>query len=289
MRPGAASTKHAMDGDPYQRINEHSPTFEYALPLSTIKCPTSMEFLASATFIEQGGQWHQYATCYDTLSMSALFNSDHVPDPLPTNWKWENVGGSVSGAGDMSAPSKGKLTIPAIRFNKCGTAVTITCSVIKLPKEVSLVIGSVNMMKERKDIAIDIIPDLANLRIYIISLHEVVRLDWLPRVLKRLKAAPINMLSFFGGLEPTIDVMMGLGFKIGQYISVEKDQYVRQMMSKRHPELTYVKALDIRDVTTAMYPNCEWYGITGGPPCQNSSRMNDNPKFDNNAKFKLKY
>ena len=132
MSPGAASTKHAY--------HNHDPPefdfFEASMATSLVQCPTSMEFLAAAGFIRLG-DWAPVPMCFDTLSMSALFNVDHLPDPLPTGWFWETTGGSVLGAGDHSTPSKGKVVIPEFKYTCSGPIHSITCSVIKLPKNKS--------------------------------------------------------------------------------------------------------------------------------------------------------
>ena len=43
------------------------------------------------------------------------------------------------------------------------------------------------------------------------SLQEIVRLDWLPRVLERINADPVNILSWYDGIAPPIHVLKDLG------------------------------------------------------------------------------
>lgn len=46
------------------------------------------EFMASAGFVYCDGRWDQVPMCFDTLSMTCMWNLDAVPKPLPLGWVW---------------------------------------------------------------------------------------------------------------------------------------------------------------------------------------------------------
>ena len=75
---------------------------------------------------------------------------------------------------------------------------------------------------------LDMMLDLSNYRCYIVKLHLTVRLDWLPSILARLILDPINIMSWYGGLEPAYDVLRELGFPIGIYLSIENCPVTRK-------------------------------------------------------------
>ena len=152
-----------------------------------------MEFMAAASFILHNQEWIPVATCYDNLSMSNLFNKQYLPDTLPKGWKWLVRGGVVTGAGGLPTKSEGVLRIANWKFTRAGAVVPIDCTVIEIPRDVMLIVGS-RMMRSDAD-GMDIAVDLPNFRVYIVKLHEVVRLDWLPKVLARIRREPINVLS----------------------------------------------------------------------------------------------
>ena len=138
----------------------------------------TMEFMASAGFyMGPDNQWIGAPQCFDTLSMSNLFNKRHVPDPLPTGWRWLMRGGQVTGAGDKAASSDGRLRIDKWKFTFSADPVQIDCTVtvIDIPRGASLIVGSRAMIAD--DEGLDMLPDMANFRCCIIKHHLTVRLD----------------------------------------------------------------------------------------------------------------
>jgi hypothetical protein len=237
------------------------------------------EFMASAGFVYSDGRWDQVPMCFDTLSMTCMWNLDAVPTPLPIGWRWLSKGGNVKGAGDKSTDCAGRLEIERYKFTDLGEEVTLRPAVLKLPRQVVCVIGSKEMMKG--DGGFDIFPDLANFRVYIISLNEIVRLDWLPRVISRLKSEPINLLAWYGGLNPEVSVAKELGWRVRLCFTIENDPVARATSSSNHPEVTHCAVLDARQVRAEHLPDgVIWKGVFGGPPCQLSSRRNSKPKMD---------
>jgi hypothetical protein len=110
---------------------------------------------------------------------------------------------------------------------------------------------------------------LANLRIYVIALGEIVRLDWLPKVVARLQMAPISILSFFGGIEPQISTLKELGFRIRMCFSVEIDATARATAAALHPEVMHCSETNVLNITYDMLPdNIIWDAVFGAPPFQ---------------------
>ena len=239
----------------------------------------SAEFLASAGYVKADGVWKQVAQCYDSLSMTTMWNADVLPSPLPNGWKWIARGGSVQGAGNKSTRCEGRLEIQEYKFTNLGTPVTIRPAVLKLPRHVVCVIGSKDMMCA--DGGLDIIADLANFRVYVISLNEIVRLDWLPRVICRLNSEPQNLLAWYGGLNPEVSIAKDLGWRINVVFNIEIDEVAREISSANHAEVRHCSVVNANLVTIDHLPDgMQWLGVTGGPPCQLSSRRNARPQKD---------
>ena len=239
----------------------------------------TMEFLAATGFyIGPDGKWIGASQSFDSLSMSNLFNSNHVPDPLPTGWSWLLRGGQVTGAGDKATASDGRLRIDKWKFTWSSEPVQVDCTVIEIPRGATMVIGSRVMVADQD--GLDMMLDLSNYRCYIVKLKLTVRLDWLPTVLARLHLDPINIMSWYGGLEPAYDVLRELGFNIDIYLSIENCPVTRQTALIRIPDLKHCAVEDARHVTKDCLPSVEWFGIIGTPPCQMSSRRNAKPVHD---------
>ena len=102
-----------------------------------------MEFLvATGFYMGPDGKWKGASQSFDSLSMSNLFNSKHVPDPLPTGWSWLFRGGQVTGVGDMATVSDSRLRIDKWKFTWSSMPVQIDCTVIEIPRGATIVIGS---------------------------------------------------------------------------------------------------------------------------------------------------
>jgi len=239
----------------------------------------SAEFMASAGQVKADGRWRQVAQSFDSLSMTTMWNVDELPSPLPDGWKWIAKGGSVQGAGNKSTRCEGRLEILEYKFTNLGTPVTIRPAVLKLPRHVVCVVGSKDMLSS--DGGFDIMMDLANFRVYVISLHEIVRLDWLPRVICRLNSEPVNMIAWYGGLNPEVSVAKDLGWRVNMVFNIESDRMAREISSGNHDEVRHCDVVDARNVTIDHLPDgVNWFGVTGGPPCQLSSRRNSSPQKD---------
>ena len=148
----------------------------------------TMEFLAATSFyMGPDGKWKGASQSFDSLSMSNLFNTNHVhvPDPLPTGWSWLFRGGQVTGAGDLA------VRIDKWKFTWSSMPVQIDCTVIEIPRGATMVIGSRVMVADQDGLAMML--DLSNCRCYIVKIHLTVRLDWLPSIWARLLLDPINI------------------------------------------------------------------------------------------------
>ena len=131
----------------------------------------TMEFLAATGFyIGPDGKWTGATQSFDSLSMSNLFNSNHVPDPLPTGWSWLLRGGQVTGAGDKATASDGRLRIDKWKFTWSSEPVQIDCTVIEIPRGATMVIGSRVMVAEQD--GLDMMLDLSNYRCYIVKIKR---------------------------------------------------------------------------------------------------------------------
>jgi hypothetical protein len=240
---------------------------QVAMPAASKRTQDMIEFMGAAGFIQLHGEWEPVAYCFDTLSMSTLYNEEHVPEPLPEGWRWVSIGGSVKGAGDLSSPSKGRLLIDRFKFTNNGTITELMCSVIKFPKPATIIIGSYTMLEGPR--AYDIMPDLQNFRVYVIALGETVRLDWLHKIVARLCMDPIDILSLFGGIEPQIAVLKELGFRVRQCYSVELDGSARATAAALYPEVVHAGECDVGEFKCDMLPDgVDWFAFTGAPPCQ---------------------
>ena len=173
--------------------------------------------------------------------MSNLFNAKHVPGPLLTGWSWSFRGGQVTRVGDLATASEGRFRIDKWKFTWSSEPVQIGCTVIKIPRGAIMVIVS-RAMAADKD-GLDMMLDLSNYRCYIMKLHLTVRLDWLPNILARLILDPINIMPWYGGLEPAYDVLRELGFPIGIYLSIKIFPMVSQTALMRIPDLQHLAAL----------------------------------------------
>ena len=188
----------------------------------------TMEFLASVGhFKDNNGLWIPVAVCYDTLSMSNLFNKEYLPEVLPEGWSWIMKGGNVTGAGDKTVCSEGRLKITDWKYTRARECMPLTCTMVEVPRDAVVVIGSRVMVlptqNKLQQPGLDIVSDLTNFRMYLVAIKEVVRLDWLPLVTARTQRDPVNILSWYDGLATPYFVLYDLGFKIGMYYAIAND------------------------------------------------------------------
>lgn len=262
-----------------------------SLPLSTLdhfRSTNSLEFLASVGFYSDCASpsgWTPLAVNFDTLSMTNLFEVKCIPDPLPEDWSWDKSTEHVTGAGDVKSPTFGSLTIPKWKFTWLGQEVPMLFTMLSLPRGAQVVIGTHTMFDPKlnhKDglIPLDIVPDLSNFRVYIMALKETVRLDWLPRTLNRLHSRPINVLSWYGGVETGLYAMLELGFRINLYFSIERDSVARSIAKQHYPPIVHCAQGDALLVSASDIPQQVWDVIIGTPPCRLLSRRNSSPQYD---------
>ena len=152
------------------------------------------------------------------------------------------------------------------------------CTIVDIPRRASLIVGSRAMIAD--DEGLGVLPDMTNFRCYIIRHHLTTRLGWLPSVIARLLADPINVISWYGGLEPAYDVLRELGFKINIYLSIENFKMTKETVRQRVPAIVHCSVEDARAVTKECLPQVEWLAVLGTPPCQLSSRRTALPVHD---------
>jgi hypothetical protein len=66
-------------------------------------------------------------------------------------------------------------------------------------------------------------------RVHTLGTVQCTRVDWLWKILRRMKGPVENHLALCGGIIPQLVVMFGLGFNIGVVCSVERDSVVRKV------------------------------------------------------------
>jgi hypothetical protein len=82
---------HSMGPAGDVNITEELAIVTSAMPAMSKRTQDMIEFMGAAGFIFINDAWEPVAYCFDTLSMSALYNEDHVPDPLPDGWRWDSI------------------------------------------------------------------------------------------------------------------------------------------------------------------------------------------------------
>ena len=109
---------------------------------------------ATRFYLGADGEWIGAPMCFDTLSMSNLFNKKHIPVPLPPGWKWLMRGGQVTGTGEKAAASAGRLRIDKWKLTFVADPVRIDCTVIDIPRGATLITGSRAMIADGEDMDI---------------------------------------------------------------------------------------------------------------------------------------
>ena len=177
---------------------------------------------------------------------------------------------NVTGAGDKTVCSEGRLKINEWKYTRAGECMPLICTVVEVPRDAVVVIGSrVMVMSTQTKLqqpGLDIVSDLTNFRMYLVAIKEVIRLDWLPLVTARTQGDPVNILSWYDGLATPYYVLCDLGFKIGLYYAIENDAIARATVAHNLPEVTQSLILDAKDVRSHHLPEVEWYAIYGTPP-----------------------
>ena len=179
--------------------------------------------------------------------------------------------GRLLGVGNTLTDTQGEVEIPlSLVFQ--GTVLSVRAVITSLPAGVKLMVGLPLMHEIRA------LPDVVNCRVYCRGIHEVIRLDALRNILKRLESPPISVLSFFGGLEVALPVLLELGFQIGYYYSVEPDPTVRSVVESWFPDIVYL-AERIENLTESWLQQVmQWViAVFAGPPCIHWSSLRDSP------------
>jgi hypothetical protein len=156
-----------------------------------------------------------------------ILESGVVPAVLPKEWRWTQRGGKAVGAGGKPVDCDGKLEIQGFRYVVCGQPTVLTVTVMRLPKQIQLLIGAFNIRetKEDEDPEVDgghsLIIDYSAGRVCGLEFNEKIRLDWLTNILARQALGPVNWISFCGGLETQLAVAKEMGFIINICFSFE--------------------------------------------------------------------
>ena len=100
-------------------------------------------------------------------------------------------------------------------------------------------------------------------------------------VLKRLLHPPINLVSLCSGSCPEAAVVLEMGWRINLIYAVENCPHTRLVDRLDYPGfIQFAKCNDLKTPETDKIPNLDWFLVTGGFPCQNSSVRNKAPKWD---------
>jgi hypothetical protein len=249
----------------------------------TTKSIKEIEFVASTGFVIQNGDWIPIAlaTCYDTLSQINMIDSSMVPDILPEGWTWIHTAGRVIGAGATTTRTRGEIVINAFRLTRHGETFPLRCTVLDLPRGAQLVIGAGKMMTQKTGITVD----LPRFRTYAHDYNEVVRMDWLPRVINRLKSSSIDILSICGGLEPQISTLEELGFTVKTCYSIENNSTARSIASCIHRNISYLPEKNVIWTQLDSIPDKTFYAVFCSPPYRrrkgsNQYYIEDNPEME---------
>jgi hypothetical protein len=217
----------------------------------------------------------------DTLSQINMIDTSIVPEVLPEGWRWIRAPGKVVGAGATSTKTRGEIIIEAYRFTRHGDTFPLRCTVLNLPRNAQLVIGAGKMMTQDTGISVD----LPRFRSYAHDHNETIRMDWLPRVVKRLKSPTIDILSICGGLETQITVLEELGYPIGTCYSIENNSTVRAIATRIHRNIQYLPEKDVVWTQPDAIPDKTFYAVFCSPPFKqkkgtNAYSIEDNPEME---------
>ena len=91
--------------------------------------------------------------------------------------------------------------------------------------------------------------DPAKNMVWLADLKERVHTDRLDKVIRRLALPPIGIFSICGGLETPFPVAMELGVSVKTYLSVERDERVRNIGKGVVPCIQYLDCDDCTKVT----------------------------------------
>ena len=78
-------------------------------------------------------------------------------------------------------------------------------------------------------------------RVHTLGTVQCARLDWLWKILRRMKGPVENHVALCGGIIPQLVVMYGLGFNIGVVYSVEWDSVVRKVAEALWPCVIHIE------------------------------------------------
>ena len=240
-------------------------------------CAAHMKYLAAAGFVRCNGKLVSFAICFDSLAQGHMINTACVPEPLPPEWSWVSTDDVIKGAGNTTVATRGVIRINEARYTWGGKPFCIELQVMELPDSAQIVFGSPTAGRKSHRW----VPDYANFRVYIRRFKETVRLDWLHNVLKRLLHTPVNLMSLCSGGCPEAAVMLEMGWRINLIFAVEICPHTRQVAQFNYPDL--IQFADCHNVKTLQHdkiPDVDWFVVTGGFPCQNSSVRNATPKWD---------
>ena len=150
---------------------------------AVVDYPSACGFLA-----RPDGQIERIPVTWDTGAMVCMVD----PSAVRPYWKKLSSSGRLLGVGNTLTDTQGEVEIPlSLVFQ--GTVLSVRAVITSLPAGVKLMVGLPLMHEIRA------LPDVVNCRVYCRGIHEVIRLDALRNILKRLESPPISVLSFFGG------------------------------------------------------------------------------------------
>ncbi len=229
-------------------------------------------YQAFTGFIQTTNAIHSAISCIDTLSEVNMISPDYM-HRHQEDWMFISPPAKIVGAGNQTSDTHGEIEFK-YSFIHNGKQDILRCVIVKLPKGIDIVIGLPAINQHH------LIPDTCNHRIYSKSNKETIRMDSLKNIRNRHLSQPIHVLSICGGTETPISVLLGLGFNISTYKSIEISDNARAASSIHYPPIIHLKPHDLllysqSEIDKLMTSN-RFDIIFAGFPCQDISRINDN-------------
>ena len=230
-------------------------------------------FKASVMFVVDEAQrfkvTSKLAIIWDTCATSNIID----PLQVPTNAIWRSRQSSVMyGMGDGAATVLGEVEILCM-FTYGGQRVQLRFLVCKTPGLMHAIVADPDIVR------FGALPDPAKNMIWIQELKERVHTDRLDKVVRRLDLPPIGIFSICGGLETPYPVVNELGATVERYVSVERDERVRNIGMGVVPEIQYLDCNDCTKVSDEMAEHIALWShfVFGGGMCSPFTQLRNNP------------
>ena len=233
---------------------------------------TNREFLAHASFIDDGQSWQQVCSIWDSASNTCLIR----PHLVASHWEWATqVKRVVTGVGGKRTECSGIVIVP-IKCTYNSEVQLVHASVIDFHLSIDFMYG-LDYQNTHASIF-----DPAKYRVYVGSNRETIRLDHLSKVRSRMSSEPIGMVSVCGGCDPVLGMALMMGFRVAKYLSIEKYEHTRAVAKGSSPSIEHVEphdllSIDIKEFAKQVADLRLKIVLTSGCPCTPWSRLSENP------------